>query len=147
MGLSRVSQSVLLPYAIQDVYQLVADVDSYHKFLPWVKQSQVTEQSDESIIGFIDVRVAGFSETLVTKNQLRPFKQIDLEFLEGPFSQFTGAWRFSDLKFGCKATLELNFEFKPRLLRLFTSKVMDKIIDHVMKAFIERARSILKECE
>ena len=43
-----VARSVTVPYSPADMYNLVADIDRYHEFLPWCTGSQIVEtQGDE----------------------------------------------------------------------------------------------------
>ena len=137
---------MLLPYSIEDVYELVANVEEYREFLPWCRESNVLERNDQELTASIHVVVAGHSEELVTRNSLDPFTRIGLQLVKGPFTSFDGEWRFTDLQIGCKATLNLSFEFYGWLLRLVGPRVIETAISRVITAFTEHAHGRCTPC-
>ncbi len=138
---------MLLPYPIDDIFSLVANVEGYRDFLPWCRESRVLDTQDNELVASIQVVVAGHSERMITRNILEPHTRIGLELVKGPFSSFAGEWRFSDLRIGCKATLDLSFEFHGWLLRLVGPRAIEVAIDRVLTAFTDQARKSLVACE
>ncbi|MXZ43748.1 MAG: type II toxin-antitoxin system RatA family toxin [Gammaproteobacteria bacterium] len=147
MKLHHIERSVLLPYAVSDMFELVSDVDAYEEFVPWCQKSQVIESTDEYVVGTLQVQYAGLTERIVTKNILKPYKKIEMKLLKGPFSQFSGEWRFLDLGIGSKATLDLSFDVERHLLISLASHFIEKSVEKILHSFVRRAQSQLVECE
>lgn len=137
----------MLPFALEDIFNLVADIENYPEFLPWCRTARILEQDANDVVAKLKVVTAGRHSEIVTRNELDPFTRIGLHLIQGPFSSFDGEWKFVDLKIGCKATLNLCFEFEGALLRIVGPRVLDLAIDRVMSAFTQRARQMCKPCE
>ncbi len=146
MAAKHVTRSLLLPYSVEDVFGLVANVNEYCEFLPWCESSKIIEWQGEDYVAAIEVLVSGVSTELVTRNRPQACSKICLDLVRGPFSHFSGEWRFVDLRIGCKATLDLNFEFESRLFQLLNPQAFEIVVDRVMTAFTQRAREILTPC-
>ncbi len=138
---------MLLPYSIADIFGLVANVEDYREFLPWCRESRILNREGNELVASIQVVVAGHSEEMITRNILDPHRRIGLELVKGPFSSFSGEWRFSDLRIGCKATLDLSFEFHGWLLRLVGPRAIEVAVDSVLTAFTDQARTSFTPCE
>lgn len=147
MKLHHIARSVLLPFALEEVFKLVEDIESYPEFLPWCRAADVIERDENDVVAKLRVVTAGHHSEIVTRNELDPFTRIGLHLIRGPFASFDGEWKFVDLQIGCKATLNLSFEFEGPLFRLVGPRVIDIAIDRVMSAFTQRARQTCTLCE
>lgn len=147
MKLHHIARSVLLPFALEEVFKLVEDIESYPEFLPWCRAADVIERVENDVVAKLRVVTAGHHSEIVTRNELDPFTRIGLHLIRGPFASFDGEWKFVDLQIGCKATLNLSFEFEGALLRLVGPRAIDMAIDRVMSAFTQRARQTCTPCE
>ena len=147
MKIHHIERSVLLPYAASDMFDLVSDVESYDEFVPWCDKSEVIESTDEYVIGTLQVKYAGLTERIVTKNILEPYRKIQMKLLQGPFTQFNGEWKFLDLGIGSKATLDLSFDVHKHLLMSLASHFIEKSVEKILRSFVRRAQSQLVECE
>lgn len=146
MKTKHISNSVLLPYQREQVYDLVADIDSYQEFLPWCESSRVIDSDSNLVVGEVRVGMPGVQELLVTRNTMEPYERIGLELLEGPFSHFQGEWLFTELSSGCKVTIDLTYQFKSLVLHLLISRLSDMIVNRILHAFSDRASAQLTSC-
>ena len=147
MKIHHIERSVLLPYAVSDMFELVSDVDSYQEFVPWCQTSEVIESTEKYVVGTLQVQYAGLTERIVTKNVLEPYEKIKMNLLQGPFAQFTGEWRFLDLGIGSKATLDLSFDVHKYFPLSLASRFIEKSVEKILLSFVRRAQSLLVECE
>ncbi|MFI4955909.1 MAG: type II toxin-antitoxin system RatA family toxin [Gammaproteobacteria bacterium] len=139
--MQRLSKTVTLHYTPEAMYKLVADIPSYHSFLPYCQASSMHAKSDSIIQGTIQVGYKGLHYKLVTLNQMVPFKQINLKFVEGPFKTLNGRWSFNPLPSGgCEVMLQLQYEFKNFLLALMLDRIMAPAVEMIVNHFIARAR-------
>ena len=107
-----VNKSAIVPYNTQQMFELVRDVPSYPKFLPWCSAAKLISSSETELCGEIEVSRVGVRQKFSTCNRLYPFERIDLTLREGPFRKLHGDWRFTPLgDTACKVELALEFEF------------------------------------
>src|SRR5471030_1231319 len=119
----QISRSALVPFSVEQMYNLVNDVDAYPQFLPGCTGSRILEQSPESMIAAVDVSKAGISKTFTTRNTLINNQRIDMQLVDGPFRKLTGGWNFIALSpEACKVELNLDFEFTECQLNQFIGK-------------------------
>ncbi len=139
--MKQLSKAITLHYSPETMYKLVADIPSYHEFLPYCRSSHVQDKGNNIVDGTLQVGYHGLHYTLVTRNQLVPYKQINIKFLEGPFKTLLGRWSFHALPSGgCEIVLQLQYEFKNFLLSLTLDRIMKPAVEMVVSAFVSRAR-------
>ncbi len=138
-----ISKSALVSYAAGDMYALVDDVGSYHKFLPWCRASRELSRNEDEVHGEIEVAYGGMHKSFTTCNRLQKNKMIEIRLVNGPFRHLEGFWRFDALsQEACKVSLDLDFEFHNRLVGLAFGPVFNQISNSLVDAFCERARQV-----
>jgi coenzyme Q-binding protein COQ10 len=137
----------VLPYSADQMYALVADVENYPKFLPWTAAARLrtTDEHADHIVILADLIVSFkvFRETFGSKVTLWPAKkQIDTEYIDGPFKHLNSRWVFEDASGGCKVSFHVNFEFKNRLLQGAAGMFFNQAMQTIVKAFEKRAQTL-----
>jgi len=141
--MASVSRSALVPYSAEQMFDLVADVDAYHEFLPWCEDSRILKREGDVVEGCIQISKAGFEKTFTTRNHMQPSEMVEIRLIEGPFRHLDGFWRFQALREdACKVSLDLNFEFSNKVLTLAFSKVFTQIANSLVDSFVQRARQV-----
>jgi ribosome-associated toxin RatA of RatAB toxin-antitoxin module len=124
------------------MYRLVADVESYPKFLPWCAGSRILERDTEGLIAEIDMAFGGIRKTFTTRNTLNS-TSMDIRLVRGPFSRLEGSWRFQQVaELGSRISLDLEFDFASRLLALAVGPVFGTIANSLVDSFKRRAREV-----
>jgi len=137
-----------LPYTAQQMYDLVADVASYPKFLPWTAAARVRStqaQDDGSILMEADLVISFkvFRERFGSRVVLWPEdKRIETEYLDGPFKYMISNWRFKDIEGGCEVQFDVDFEFKNMLLQKAAGLFFYEAMQRIVRAFEARARDL-----
>jgi ribosome-associated toxin RatA of RatAB toxin-antitoxin module len=140
---SKVSKSALVSHSAADMYALVNDIESYPRFLPWCRSTEVLSRNQEEIRATIEIAKGSLSKTFTTQNRLRPEKMIEIHLLDGPFRRLEGAWQFQELRADtCKISLDLEFEFSNPLIRMTIGPIFSHIADTMVDAFCKRAREV-----
>lgn len=138
--MTQVDRSALVLHSAKQMFDLVNDVRSYPSFLPWCSGSEVLEQSDEQMVARVDVAKAGLKYSFVTRNSLQQPNKIQMDLVDGPFSNLTGSWSFSELsEDACKVSLNLNFDFHGKLTGMAMAKVFNQIAVAMVDAFCLQA--------
>ena len=138
----------ILPYRPEQLFDLIADVDAYPEFLPWVSSLRSwnrTEPRDgvrtldaEAKVGFAIVR-----ETFGTRVKLDERNLvIEVGLLYGPFKRLRNQWRFLPHEQGAKVEFEIDFEFKSRLLDAILAANLRHAADRLIGCFEARARRL-----
>ena len=141
--MATISRSALVPYTAESMFDLVDDVDTYEVFLPWCKESQVLWRKDDELKATVWISKGGVEKSFTTLNRTQRGKMIEMRLVEGPFRRLDGYWRFQALgDQGCKISLDLEFEFSNRLVKMAFGKIFNQIASKLVDAFVERAHAI-----
>ena len=143
----RHSETKRLPYTADQMYALVADVESYPKFLPWNSAARIRSRK---VVGASEVLEADlvisfkvfrerFGSRVVLWAQER---KIDTEYLDGPFRHMRSTWRFRDVDMGCEVDFMVDFEFKNAILQGIIGVVFNEAMTRVVRAFERRAAEL-----
>ncbi|MDF7671290.1 type II toxin-antitoxin system RatA family toxin [Orbaceae bacterium ESL0721] len=146
--MAHVFYEVTEPYSVRQMFALVNDVERYPDFVPdciatGVLSKQEINQQNKMIKAFIKVEKLGFKKSFTTLNQIDEPNSIEMQLIEGPFKQLTGAWRFTELSpNSCKISFTLDFDFKNRLLDIAFTPIFKEIMSNMVNAFSRRAKQI-----
>jgi ribosome-associated toxin RatA of RatAB toxin-antitoxin module len=138
-----IRKSLLVPYSADEMYALVADIESYSKFLPWCGGTRILEREPGEVTAAIDIAYHGVHKTFTTSNTLQPGRRMDLRLVDGPFRHLVGHWRFDPLDDrGSKVSLDMEFEFSGRLVALVVGPVFEPIARSLVDSFCGRAEAL-----
>jgi len=136
----RVERSVLLPYTVAQMFELVAAVGEYPKFLPWCAGTHVRPRRDGRVDATIEIQYRGVRSRFTTCNENRAPDTIAMALVEGPFRRLAGQWTFRALhEDACKVQLHLHYDFAPGLLGRAVAPVFDGIAGSLVDSFARRA--------
>ena len=128
---------------VKDVYEIVADIESYPDFLPWCIGAKITdtisfEHGEKSkadlTIAFGRFTESFSSDVVFNKDNLT----IEICSLENPFKILNGKWTFRKIAEGCKVNFEITFEFKSVILDKLIGLVFYQAIKKVVRSFQKR---------
>lgn len=141
------SETRKLPYGAQQMYDLVADVASYPKFLPWTAAARIrsrTQHEDyEIMLADLVVSFKVFRESFGSRVVLwRDVKKIDTSYIDGPFHHLESTWQFTECAGGCEVFFSVDFEFKNRLLQGAAGMFFNEAMHRIVSAFEARAKEL-----
>jgi ribosome-associated toxin RatA of RatAB toxin-antitoxin module len=140
-----VQKSVLVPYSAEQMFELVAAIEDYPRFLPWCGGAAILERSAEETLARLDINYHGVRTHFVTANRNERPERIAIELREGPFRQLGGTWRFLSLAAtGSKVELELHYEFSTPVLARLIGPVFTHIAHTFVDAFVRRAEDVYR---
>ena len=144
--MSTVSRSALVPFSAAQMYALVNDTEAYPKFVPWCINSSEKLISNSEKEATLYFSRSPIKTSFTTKNILIPNEKIDMQLVDGPFSQLEGIWRFIDIdNSGSKVELDLEFELSNRMLKIALESFFNQVCDRLVNAFVQRANEVYKE--
>lgn len=122
------------------MFGLVNDVASYQRRFTWCERSRILEQSEQQMLAQLDVRVAGMGISFITRNTLDFPTRIELQLVDGPFSEFRGLWVFHSLaEDACKVSLSLDFEVASKLIGSAMAIGFQGLADRMVDDFCREA--------
>jgi coenzyme Q-binding protein COQ10 len=141
-----------LPYTAQQMYDLVADVGSYPKFLPWNSAARIRSRTPvtsaaqgagEVMEADLVISFKVFRERFGSRVTLWPeVMKIDTEYLDGPFRHMRSNWAFRDIPGGCEVDFHVDFEFRNAILQGIIGVVFNDAMQRVVRAFERRAAEL-----
>jgi coenzyme Q-binding protein COQ10 len=143
------SESRFVPYDADLMFAIVADVERYPEFLPWVVALRVLSRAKdgaaEIVIAEMQVGFHRFRERYTSRIVANPKKRcIDVAQVQGVFRELENHWRFTPQGKGCRIDFNVRFEFKSRLLSALAGSAMSLAVSTMTRAFEERARKLAR---
>lgn len=132
-----------MPYSVEQMFDLVADVKSYADFLPWVVGVRVRKDTPEEMIADLLVGFKALRERFTSRViKARP-GSISVEYVEGPLKFLRNEWRFSRAEGGgAVVDFMVDFEFRNRLFEAVAGQMFGVALTRMIGAFEARAAAI-----
>lgn len=141
--MAHIKRSAEVPYTPRQMFDLVNDVDSYPRFLPWCRSAAVLDKRDDWRRARIEMAKGPLHRSFTTRNEFDPGQRIRIRLEDGPFRKLAGDWHFEETPGGgCRVTLDLEFEFAGLLLQRAFGPVFNQIASTLVDSFCSRARAI-----
>lgn len=164
--MKHVKKTVLLWYSAQEMYDLVVDVPSYPKFLPWCERAEVLHEDASSMTARLHLAYHGVRHAFTTRNTHVEGRSVLVTLVDGPFSTLDGTWEFlpvgspaaapapaapsgapaappaSDAPRACRIQFDLRYAFSNIALEALVSPVFDRIANTFVDAFVQRAEQV-----
>ena len=83
--MKHVKKSVLLWYSAHEIYELVVDVESYPKFLPWCERAEILERNANGPTARLHLAYSGLRHAFTTRNVQVPDQSVQVSLVDGPF--------------------------------------------------------------
>jgi len=141
--MTHVQRSAILPYSVQQMFNLINDVDSYPEFVPWCVKCEVHSENKEEKQATMSFAKRSINASVTTRNELVTDKSITMRLVEGPFKELIGVWTFHALdEQSCKVELDMKFSFSNKLYALTLGSVFNQVANKLVAAFTERAQQL-----
>lgn len=129
-----------LPYTAQQMFDLVADVDRYPEFLPWVVATRVRRDSDTEMTADMLVGFKALREKFTSKVVKDRPSSINVHYVDGPLRDLDNNWTFRDIGEGaCEIDFCVDFAFKNRMFEALAGQYIDRAFRKMVAAFETRA--------
>jgi coenzyme Q-binding protein COQ10 len=138
------AENRIVPYTADLMYAVVADVERYPEFLPWVAALRITsravEGGQEILLAEMAVGYRALRERYTSRVTLDPAaRTIDVAAIEGPFHQLENHWRFTPEGTRANVEFRVKFEFSSRLLQAVAGRAFENVLFKMTDAFEARA--------
>ena len=141
--MTKIERSALVRFPANDMFSLVADIESYPSFLPWCQSSRIISREDSVVEAELEIARAGFHKQFSTQNVNHEPDQINMTLLNGPFNSLHGTWQFIPLgDDASKISLNLEFELPGGIAALAFGRIFHQICETMVDAFHQRAKEL-----
>ena len=139
MAVHRVTR--ILPYAPEQLANLVADVEAYPAFVPWITSMRIWNKRDEAPgVRLLDAEAGvGFAflterfSTWVRHDIHSP--KVEVGLIRGPFKHLKNRWEFHPHPEGTRLEFSIDFAFKSRMLDMMLQANFDRAVDKLIGCF------------
>ena len=146
--MKHLRRSVLLWYSAREMYDLVAAIEDYPRFLPWCERAEVLQHHDDGVTARLWLAYAGVRHAFTTRNAHEAAQAVSMRLVDGPFSRLEGAWAFRPIaaapaeRQACRVELDLRYAFSSGALEGLLSPVFDKVAETLVDSFVNRAEAV-----
>jgi coenzyme Q-binding protein COQ10 len=136
------TETKLVPYTPEQLFDLVADVGKYPQFLPWCVSARVRSRTEIDQVADLTIGFGPFREGFTSRVTMdRPFR-IQVRYENGPFRYLRNQWVFNPDPRGCRVDFFVDFEFRSRILQAAIGVVFNEAVRVMVNAFLKRARDV-----
>ena len=131
-----------LAHAPEQLFGLVADIESYPEFLPWCVAARIREREAQVVTADLVIGFRMFRERFTSRVTLNETESIDVEYTHGPLRYLNNHWKFVPEGDGCIVHFSVDFEFRSRILQRLIGVVFNEALTRMVNAFEERANAL-----
>lgn len=139
-----VNKKLLVPYSVEQMYNLINAVEDYPVFLPWCKGTEVYSRSDTELKATIHLAKGPLSHSITTVNTMQPYERIAMQYIAGPFRTCEGLWQFvpGANSQQCEVIFNMDYQFINKLSAIAIEPIFNPITSTLIDAFYKRAEQI-----
>ena len=136
----RHQESRVLPYSDAQMFALVADIEHYPDFLPWVVALRVRSDSEHEAVADMIVGFKGLRESFSCRVHKQRPRSVSVSYIDGPMRHLTNEWHFTPTEDGgCRVDFMVDFSFRNRMFEALAGQMFDKALRKMIAAFETRA--------
>ena len=130
------------------MFALVADVESYPEFLPMCEALTVRSRKERDgitiLVADMTVGYKAIRESFTSQVVLKPAEHIiDVRYIDGPFRFLQNRWRFDPVgENQADVHFFIEYEFKSRMLGMLMGAMFDRAFRMFSEAFERRADQV-----
>lgn len=130
-------------YSAEQLFALVADIESYPQFVPGCVATRILERRDggtwlvDNVFGFGPLR-----SRFHTTAQFDAPQRLEIVSQDGPWRRFAMLWRFTPDDGGCRADVDVEVAFRSALLAALARTGLPSTEPRIIRAFEERAKRL-----
>jgi coenzyme Q-binding protein COQ10 len=152
--MAKIALKKVVALNAHEAFAIVADVSAYKQFVPLVKRSTirgvVTEIGDtknfaaDLMVAYDRLSLSVIFTSMVEVNTVA--RTVIATSHDGPIKGLKAVWQITPIDGArCTVAIDIDFEFKSRLMQMAVGGLMHRAIEKVMDAFEERGRQLYPE--
>ncbi len=139
----RHSETRHLPYSPEQLFAMVADIERYDEFLPWVVAVRIRSNSETETVADLVVGFNAFKERFTSQVSKQAPHKIIVDYVEGPLKYLHNEWTFKPLATGgTDLCFAVDFAFKSHLFETLAGQMFDRALRRMTSALEQRAAAL-----
>ncbi len=132
-----------LPHTPEQMFDLVADIESYPEFLPWCLEAKIWKREGNVVYADLVIGYKMFRERFTSKVTLTKPGHIHVEYLKGPLKYLSNHWRFLPSNpDACVIDFFVDFEFKNPVFQKVMGVFFNEAVKRMVTAFEQHGRAL-----
>lgn len=129
-----------MPWTVEQMFDLVADIERYHEFLPGWSQARITQRQGTSLTVRQAIMAGPVRLEFESYAELQRPVRLCVRSSGGPFRRFVIDWRFRPgPRQGCVVRQAASIEMRSLLLELAGERLLDLMTRDIFRRFHDRA--------
>lgn len=137
-----IKEKRFLPYSCEQMFDLVADVANYPKFLPWVVATRIKSDSESEMVADMLVGFKAIREKFTSRVEKRRPDHIEVFYVDGPLKDLDNNWHFTPAPGGCEVDFCVDFTFRSAVFEALAGQYFDRAFRKMVGAFEARANEL-----
>lgn len=134
------TETRILPYSAEQLFDLVMDIEKYPEFLPWCLGARVKSRTKDAVEADVIIGYKVFREKFSSRVHFTRPKTIEVEYMQGPMRHLLNKWEFKNLKSGeCRVEFYVDFSMRARLFESLVDQFFHRVLVKMINAFESRA--------
>ncbi|KAL6069547.1 Coenzyme Q-binding protein coq10, mitochondrial [Balamuthia mandrillaris] len=139
----------IFPFTREEVFDVVADVDNYHKFVPWCTHSAVLQRNGPNRMeAELGIGFKFLNQRYTSSIAMQRPSAIKVEVPESTLFHFlVNNWEFNEVegnKAACEVRFHVSFSFRLRLHQAMADKYMDEVALRMVSVFQRRCADLYR---
>lgn len=132
-----------LPFSAEQMFDLVADVERYPEFLPWVVATRVRSETEHELIADMLVGFKALREKFTSQVEKHRPDLIRVHYVDGPLRDLDNTWGFRALgPNACELDFHVEFAFRNAMFERLAGQYFDSAFRKMVAAFETRAAEL-----
>lgn len=141
--MTKFTDSKMLPYSAEQMFNLVTDVTRYPEFLPWITSAVVHDKTEEQMQAELQIGYKFFRESYTSEITMERPSRVEVRAIKGPFSKLENIWSFTPMDDNyLQVDFFIDFEFDSPILSSMMSGVFEDAARKMVQAFEQRAAEL-----
>tara|TARA_B100001173_G_scaffold310422_1_gene324985 strand:- start:720 stop:1169 length:450 start_codon:yes stop_codon:yes gene_type:complete len=133
----------------EQLVDLVLDIESYPKFIPYCLDAKIYEKKEENnlILIIADLTIGKGPIKATYKSDVRFNKNTDtilVTNIEGPLKYLNNKWIFLEKDNSTEISFDIDFEIENKFLNIVMNKSFQYGLDKIADSFQKRANDLFK---
>ena len=133
----------------EQLVDLVLDIESYPKFIPYCLDAKIYEKKEENnlILIIADLTIGKGPIKATYKSDVRFNKNTDtilVTNIEGPLKYLNNKWIFLEKDNSTEISFDIDFEIENKFLNIVMTKSFQYGLDKIADSFQKRANDLFK---
>jgi coenzyme Q-binding protein COQ10 len=122
------------------MFELVADIQRYPEFLPWVVAVRIRQRDEALLVADMSVGFKSLRETFTSRVGLNRPLHIDVDYISGPLKHLHNDWHFHPNEGGgTRLEFAVDFEFRNKMFERLAGAFFHEAFKRMVASFEARA--------